>query len=279
MIFDCHAYVGHYPFRPLRYNDGRGLVELMDREGIDRAAVSSLNALFYRDCQAANEELYHEVQGREQRLVPLATLNPAYPGYDTDFDRCFDELEMRGLRLCPAYHGYALDDPRSLALMGRAAERELPIFVQVRVEDPRKQHRLLQVPDVPVEQIASAVRKLPRASFVLLDTFDEVKDLISLLDAAIRNVYVDICRLEVYSYWDLSLGSLIERLGVERVLFSTGMPFDEPRISKVKLDALDISPEDRARIGGGNLARLLALNTLVPETRDELQKEEEQHDI
>ncbi len=31
MIFDCHAYLGHYPFRPLRYNTGAGLVELMDR--------------------------------------------------------------------------------------------------------------------------------------------------------------------------------------------------------------------------------------------------------
>jgi predicted TIM-barrel fold metal-dependent hydrolase len=270
MIFDCHTYVGHYPFRALRYNTGAGLLELMDGEGIDRAAVSSLNALFYRNCQDANEELYHEVQGRRERLVPLATLNPAYPGCDSDFERCFGELDMCGLRLCPTYHGYALDDPRSLALIARAAERGLPIFVQVRVEDPRKQHHLLHVPDVPVEQIASAVRKLPRASFVLLDMGAGVEELITLLDAAVENVYVDLCRFEVYSYWTLSLGWLIERLGAERVLFGTGMPFDVPRISKVKLDALELSPEDRAKISGGNLARLLALNNPGPATGDEL---------
>ncbi|MCZ7573664.1 MAG: amidohydrolase [Ardenticatenaceae bacterium] len=264
MIFDCHAYVGHYPYRPLRYNDGRGLVELMDREGIDRAVVSSLNALYYRDCQAANKELYREVHGRRERLVPLATLNPTYPGCDADFERCFGDLAMAGLRLCPAYHGYALDDPRSLALIGRAAGRALPVFVQVCVEDPRKQHHLLQVPNVPVEQIASAVRKRPDANFVLLDIGAEIETLIGLLDAPIQNVSVDVCRFEVYSYWKLSLGRLIERLGADHVLFGTAMPFDVPRISRVKLEALELAPEDRARIEGENLDRLLGHPGRVP---------------
>ena len=270
MILDCHAYVGHYCFRSLRYNDGGGLVKLMDREGIGLAAVSSLNALFYRDCQAANEELYRETEGRRDRLVPLATLNPIYPGCDADFERCFGELGMRGLRLCPTYHGYALDDPRSLALVDRAAAQGLPVFVQVRVEDPRKQHHLLEVPDVPVEQIASTVRKLGRANFVLLGIGMQVKDLLSCLDAAVENVYVDICRFEVYSYWTLSLSWLIEHLGVERVLFGTGMPFDEPRISAVKLEALDLSPEDRVKIGGENLARLLTLDISASGVQDGL---------
>ena len=59
---------------------------------------------------------------------------------------------------------------------------------------------------------------------------------------------------------------------VEQVLFGTGMPFDVPRISKVKLDALELSPEDRAKISGGNLARLLARNNADSGARHELRK-------
>lgn len=59
-----------------------------------------------------------------------------------------------------------------------------------------------------------------------------------------------------------SVGWLIEKLGVDHVLFGTGMPFDEPRISRIKLDALDLSGNERAKIGGENLAKLLNLNSL-----------------
>ncbi|MBM4429107.1 MAG: metal-dependent hydrolase [Chloroflexi bacterium] len=258
MIFDCHAYLGNYPFRPLCYNTGASLVELMDREGIDQAAVGSLNALYYRDVQAANEELAQEVTGRRDRLVPLATLNPAYPGCDHDFARCFGPLDMHGLVLCPTYHGYALDDPPALALMARAANQGLPVFLRVQVEDPRKQHRLVQVPNIPVEQIASAVRKLPQARFVLLDMGGEIAQLLELLDDQ-RNIYADFCRAEVFSYWDFSVGWLVEKLGADHILFGTGMPFNVPRISQVKLEALDLPPDDFARIAGENLAQLFKM--------------------
>lgn len=256
MIFDCHAYLGSYPFRPLRYNTAETLVGLMDREGIDRAAVGSLNALFFRDVQAANEELAYQVMNHQDRLTPLATLNPAYPGGDEDWHRCFDVLKMRGLVLCPAYHGYALDDPKALALMTRASERRLPIFVRVQVEDTRKQHRLVQVPNIPVEQIASAFCKLPQAQFVLLDMGLQMRRLLELVDDT-RNLYADFCRWEVFTYDELSVPWLVEKLGIDHLCFGTGMPFDVPRIARVKLDALDLSAEDRLKISGGNLARLL----------------------
>lgn len=256
MIFDGHACLGHYPFRPLRYNTGAGLVELMDREGIDRAAVGSLSALLYRDVQAANEELAQEVAGRRDRLWPLATLNPAYPDCGADFDRCFGALDMRALVLAPTYHGYALDDPRSLSLMARASERSLPIFLRVQVEDPRKQHRLVQVPNIPPEQIASAARKVPQARLVLLDMGAEIARLLEMLDDW-HNLYADFCRAEVFSYWDFSVAWLIAKLGVDHVIFGTGMPFDVPRIARVKLEALDLQPADFDRIAGGNLAQLI----------------------
>src|SRR2546423_12597361 len=49
MIIDVNASLGHYAFRALRHNTAATLLELMDRNGIVKAVVSSLPALFYRD--------------------------------------------------------------------------------------------------------------------------------------------------------------------------------------------------------------------------------------
>ena len=40
-MIDINAYLGHFAFRPLRYNTADELLRLMDRKGIERAAVSS----------------------------------------------------------------------------------------------------------------------------------------------------------------------------------------------------------------------------------------------
>ena len=64
MIIDVNAYLGHWPFRQLRHNTVKGLLNLMDRNGIDKAMVSSINAIFYKNCHAGNEELAIEKIGR-----------------------------------------------------------------------------------------------------------------------------------------------------------------------------------------------------------------------
>ena len=88
MIIDVHCHLGHWPFRPLRHNTAAGLVERMDRFGIDRAVVASANAIFYRDAQAGNEELAQNAAAFGERFILLATVNPKYAGWERDLDRC-----------------------------------------------------------------------------------------------------------------------------------------------------------------------------------------------
>ncbi len=88
MIIDLHAHLGHYPFRRLRHHTAPGLLGLMDRSGIDKAVVSSLNAVFYRNVHEGNRDLRaatgrvatgQAVTGQTaDRLIPLATVNPRY---------------------------------------------------------------------------------------------------------------------------------------------------------------------------------------------------------
>ena len=61
MIIDINAYLGHFAFRQLRYRTADSLMGLMDRKLVDKAVVSSANAITYRNAEAGNEELAAEV--------------------------------------------------------------------------------------------------------------------------------------------------------------------------------------------------------------------------
>ncbi len=72
MIIDINATLGHYPFRQLTATDAESMTKLMDRWTIDRALVSSLHAVFYRDCHRGNLELFDQIKSHPDRFISVA---------------------------------------------------------------------------------------------------------------------------------------------------------------------------------------------------------------
>src|SRR5579871_6134516 len=138
MIVDVNAYLGHFAFRQLRHNTAAGLLQLMDRKGIDRAVVASASAITYRNPQAGNEELAGEVKAHRDRLIPFAVLNPFYTGWLDDLKTCYEQFQVAGVRLFPKWHNYRLSDRCCLALVQAATESGLVISIPIRIEDKRQ---------------------------------------------------------------------------------------------------------------------------------------------
>ena len=91
MLIDSNAYIGHWPFRKFEYDTLDALLERMKEFGTDQSVVSNLNGIFYKNTQAANEELYmaiHSKKTYQDRIIPFAVINPIYSGWRDDFEEC-----------------------------------------------------------------------------------------------------------------------------------------------------------------------------------------------
>ncbi len=259
MILDINAYLGEFALRDLPHNTPIDLLRLMDGKGIDAALVSSAAAITWKDCQAANKRLHRDVCEHADRLVPCAVLNPAYAGWEHDLHTCVDELGMKGVKLYPHWHGYSLSDLCADAIVDAAADCGVPVLIPIRAVDRRQLGWLSDVPDVPLDDIATLVERHPNARFAVLNGVGFTGSrLVTARDSLPDNYWIEISRLSVFIGRELP--HLIDALGPERLLFGTGMPFKYVDPVLLKMDKLGAPDSAKALIYGRNAEGLLPGN-------------------
>lgn len=258
MLIDVNAYLGHFAFRQLRYNTSDGLLRLMDRNGIDRAAVSSASAIAYRNAQSANEEVVAEVHAHRDRLIPLAVINPSYAGWQDDLKMCHQEFGMKGLRLYHKWHNHKLTDPACRELIAAATERQMAVSIPIRAEDSRQQSWLADVPDVTLAELGELVKACPSAQFIFVNGVRFANSFLGQKGNSLpANYSIDLAR--VTPLMTEELGKLLGDLGADRLVFGSGMPFNYPDPAWLNLELMAASAEEREKIRWKNAARVLQL--------------------
>ena len=256
MIIDTNAYLGPFAFRQLRHNTSDGLLKLMDAKGIDQAWVSSAASITYRNAQSGNEEIAEAVRAQRERLIPLAVINPFYAGWQDDLEACHQEFGMQGVRLYPKWHHYALTDACCLELVDAATERGLLICIPLRVEDYRQHSWLVDVQDLTLAEIVPLVQAKPQARFILLNGAGYAGSPLGNTKGGLpANYWIEISRLSAVMTKEIA--KLAGDLGADRLLFGSGMPFNPPDPSLVKMEVVDLGDSDKEKILWKNAARLL----------------------
>ncbi len=258
MLIDVNAYLGHWAFRQLRHNTAAALVRLMDRKGIDLAVVSSTSAILYKNSQAGNEELARDVRRYRDRLIPFAVINPTYADWEHDLRVCVEDFAVRGVRMYPGYHNYGLSDACCAELVQAATEQDLLLSIPIRATDSRQRHWLIDVPDVPLDDVAALVKRHPKAKFILVNGIGYTGSALGRADNGLpKNYFIEISRLKAVLRSEIR--QLLDTLGRDRVVFGTGMPFKYPDPPLVKLEVLDATRAEKERIRWRNAAKLLGI--------------------
>jgi len=251
---DCNAFLGNWAFRRLRRNDAQELLAMMDHFGITQACVASADAILYRDCHAGNEEIFEETRKHADRFWLYATLNPAYAGWERDLASCA-ERGFKAVRLYPYYHEYALDGADASRIIDAATEAGLPVSIPGRVVDVRQRHWMDTKKNLDVDQLIRVAGDHPNATFLLTEGLLNAPpgdDFWSKVRGV--NVYVEMSRMT--SVLANSIGTTIDELGADRMLFGTGFPFKTPSPAFLKIQILEADAAVKQQILSENAKRL-----------------------
>lgn len=262
MIIGYVTSLGNFAFRHVPDSDPAGLADLLDAEGIDRALVSSLETIMYRNVQKGNELLAERIGPFNDRFIGAAVVNPIYAEPVEDLRVCIEKWHMRAVRLLPNYHGYSLNDPRVGHLLAACGELQVPVSIVFRVEDERQRHWLIDPGRVDAEQAAAQIAQFPQVNFVLERArFGEVKSVLKTAPDA-SNLFVETSGRFLLGPPSAGLREVIDAIGPERVLFGTDMPLQYGRAAILKIESLELSRQQKENVMGANAARLLTLESL-----------------
>ena len=225
--------------------------------GIDRAVVSSLHAVFYRDAHRGNLELQEETKPHGSRFIPVATVNPKYVGWERDLAESIERWKMKAVTLVPEHHGYALSDEHGRAALARIAQYGVPVMLMQRFEDRRQRHHWDRAEDLQVAALLDAARAHPTLKFLLVNWLGI--DGARLVEAGLKGrCLIDFARTQVVYRKDAL--RLMDTLGVEALAFGSHMPFDYVGPSLIKLANIEQQrPADHQSIAWRNAAKFLGL--------------------
>ena len=245
MIFDIHAHVGETKFGH-RTITAETILRLMDAAGIDRAIL--LPTISTGRVMPA-EKMRAEVAKAPDRLVGFALVNPKDPDAVRDFEEAVVTYGARGLKIHPVYMALAADDETWVYPLVEKA-RELNVPVMFHSGEP---------PFATPWQIGLVAQDFPRATIIMEHMG---LDPMVFTDAAIKmarraeNLILGTTGV----VYDFAITKAVRAIGADRVVYGSEMPMNNPVHEIQKIRDTDLSDEDKEKILGLNIQRILGLD-------------------
>jgi len=250
MIVDVAAFSGAWPTYPVNGRIER-VVEGLTKTGVDRILISPLDAVWCRNPHLYNGPLLELCEQRTE-LIPVPIVDPSLSTWQSELNLA-SEASVQAIRILPNYHGYGLDelDPFWDAVSGMG----LVVFVQTRMEDPRRQHPMAVVEDVPSGQVADLADRRRDVRFVIGGPrTGEIKDLSMALQER-SNLYADVAQADGLD----AVRILVEEGLGEKLLFGSHSPLFMPEAAVARV-VTDLDEEEAGLILGENAGKLFSVN-------------------
>lgn len=248
LVIDAHCHMGRWFNFNVPNGDAAGMVAQMDRLGI-RACVSAHHSSIGPDFRYGNDEVLQAMADFPGRIYGYATINPNYPEKEVaaELERCIS-AGMVGVKFHPDMHQCAVDDAKYRAAWEYANEHHLPLLSHTGTGGRN-----------PVKSFEKLAEIYPNVTVILGHAGFGSEGANHSIEAASKypNIYPEITgSVVVYG----TLERMVNRLGADRVLFGTDIPFLDPRPQLGRVAFAKISDDEKRKVLGLNAARIFGIN-------------------
>lgn len=247
LIIDGHGHIGYWPGFHIPHNDAQGMIETMDGLGINKVCISA-HAGIGPDYKLGNDMVIKATQDFPDRFIGYITINPNYPDdLEKELKRCVGKMGLGEIH--PMQHEYPANGPRYRAVWEYADQYNLPVLI----------HTWGGVESCKPSLFEEIAREYPRAILILghaggnFDGFDDAIKVAKKRD----NVYLDLTGSELLAFGLVEY--FVKRVAVDRILYGSDIPFMSAGAQLGKVVYAKISDENKQKILGLNMARLLKI--------------------
>lgn len=217
--FDINCMIGHWPFRKLGHNKPEDILKVHAQNDITAGCISSLDSVLYNDPYEGDEDLAVDIKKMNQYLH-IQSVNPLLSFSTDDIKRGVELLGVKGVKIYPCYHQYNLDAVELEPVCKCLREYDIPLFVQLRMEDYRADYIMLQK-QLGVKDIDVLLNKYPDIKIVLLTPrLNEIKSLASVIRRTDR-VLLDTSGLKDGLF---AVESVVDSIGPDKLAYGSLYP-------------------------------------------------------
>jgi uncharacterized protein len=246
-VLDCHGHFGTHVDFPAYKADAESMVAVMDCLNIERLAVTSTRAC-YNDCPRGNAEIEGLLKRYPERFFGYVTVKPNPPGQALqELDRWAYFHKPPLIKLHPGLHHYPVTGLHYRPIWDYANSTGAMVLVHTWDSDPNCGPLLF--PAIATEH--------PRARILLGHSGVTWRGYHQAMEAAenASNLYLDLSGSQRHR---LILERCVERVGAERILFGSDLPYLEASMTLAHVLTARISDEAKELILRENFLRLLA---------------------
>ena len=247
--FDANTWIGRWPFAFLEDHDPRSLAAHLRAQGIGRALVSPVDAVFAPEPGPANHQLLQTTR-EITALAPVPVINPALANWREELAVVAADRRVKAIRLLPRYHNYRLNLAAVQELVAETTRRRLQLIVQVRLIDERHEFHAMNLKPVPTAELAAFLQANSRVPVLASGL---LRAEILPLAPSHPNLLADLS----FAEWHDTIPHLLAKVAVKQLAFASHTPFLVTSAAREKLDRSETTAATRTAIAAGNLERFL----------------------
>ena len=249
VIIDGHTHFAG-PGRGFPPNTVGDLLSVMDRDGIDAVVTCAPYSSIGEDrtYDEVNSFIAESMKAAPERIIGFIRVNPHLQDHALRSIRVgVEEQGFRGVKFHPRNEAFAINSEElSFPLADLAAKLRVPILIHTGEPDtygfaqPTLVGDLADAfPDLTLI-IGHMGKRLFEDAILVARWFENI-----VIETSFRNPG-DIARA-------------VKRVGADRVVYGSDMPFGVPEIEMMKVRICDITAEEKEMVLGANMARILDL--------------------